>query len=134
MPAKMQAAVLALGGKMHMPCMDEPGVLNSEIENRLLTAFASNPACHGIKFFQGYYGPDSSSASMQEFSSAQNRLALNLSVSEDNGKVSLKDSDWTMFPRVLSGSLADLDKAATHICAIAKGEGSTEKTGYATSQ
>ncbi len=101
--------------------------MNRELENRLLSAFAINPECHGIRFFQGYYGPqDSTLEAMKQFTDSDWRLSLDLNPSSDTGEIALASSQWTLNPRefkVVSGSLVDVEKAATNICTVVKDKG-----------
>src|SRR5579859_1485691 len=68
LPAKEQTTLFAYSNKTHLPCLRPAEEMNRELENRLLSAFAINPECHGIRFFQGYYGPqDSTLEAMKQF-------------------------------------------------------------------
>lgn len=117
-------ATLYSTGRHYLPCLSEPGVLNRGIENQLLTAFASNPNCQGIKFFQGYYDPkDAATEAGMHYMKSDWRLSLDLTPSAETGAVSPADSQWTLNPRSLSGPLANTEKAAIDICTIVKGQG-----------
>lgn len=127
LPAKEQAALFAYSNKAHLLCLNPAEEMNRELENRLLSAFAINPECHGIRFFQGYYGPkDSTLEAMKQFTNSDWRLSLDLTPSSDTGEIDLAISQWTLNPRefkVVSGNLADVEKAATNICTVVKDKG-----------
>jgi len=123
LPVQQQAVLFAYSDKAHMPCLASPDELNVRAESALMTAFASNPECGGVKMIQGFYDPGGDVEASRAFNAATFRLDLDLNPSGQTGEVSFADSQWTIQPRTLSGSLADLDKATTAICRIAKGEG-----------
>ncbi|HEV3037867.1 MAG TPA: hypothetical protein VHA33_08795 [Candidatus Angelobacter sp.] len=124
MSAQEYVTLMTLTDKHYMPCLVEPRVMNSVVENQLLSAFAANPQCQGVSFSQGYYGPkDSTQEAGQKFLDSNWRLSLDLTPSAETGDVSLADSQWTLNPRTLSGNLENIEKAATDICTIVKGQG-----------
>jgi hypothetical protein len=121
---RQQAARLSFGGKVTVPCWQSSEIMNLLAENQVLTAFASNPECQGVKVVQGFYGPnDSDQVAARTFNSADWRLSLDLNPSAETGDIALAQSEWTINPRSLSGSLADTEKATTQICHIAKAAG-----------
>lgn len=119
---KDQATLIYLGKKF-TPCLRPAEEMNIAAENELVTAFAANPACVGIKVVQGFYDPRGDAEANRVYSSANYRLSLDLVPSSETGEVSLQESQWSISPRTLSGSLSDLDKATTQICRIAKAQG-----------
>jgi hypothetical protein len=124
LPLNQQITLMTYSNNHFMPCLFPAAEMNVRVENELMTAFASNPACQGIKFFQGYYDPkDVNSEEGKNYLTAKWRLSLDLAPSSETGEVVLASSQWTLSPKSLSGSLADLDKASTQICRIAKGQG-----------
>jgi hypothetical protein len=91
--AKEQAALFAYSDKAHVPCLGTAEDMNLQLENRLLSAFVINPECHGIQFFQGYYGPkDSTLEAMTQFTDSDWRLSLDLNPSSDTGEIALASS------------------------------------------
>jgi hypothetical protein len=127
LPAKEQAALFAYSDKAHIPCLNPAEGMYLQLENRLLSAFAVNPECHGIQFFQGYYGPkDSTLEAMRQFTDSDWRLSLDLNPSSDTGEIALANSQWTLNPRefkTIWGSLDDVEKATTQICIAIKSKG-----------
>jgi hypothetical protein len=125
--SKEWAALYSLTGKSHMSCLFEADVMNRGVENQLLSAFASNPRCQGVRFAQGYYGPKESTPDAEvQFASSDWRLSLDLTPSDQTGEVSLAESQWTLNPREfksISGTLANIEKASTDVCTIVKGQG-----------
>jgi hypothetical protein len=124
LPLKEQAIIFARSDNNHLPCLFPPVQMNLTVENQLLSAFASNPRCEGVKFLQGYYDPSDSAKEVgQIYLSSDWRLSLDLTPSAETGEVSLKDSQWTLNPKSLSGALTSLEKASTDICVIVKRQG-----------
>lgn len=124
LPVKDQVTLMYYSDKKYTPCLFPPNEMNIRAENQLMTAFASNPDCHGVRFSQGYYDPqDAAKEEEKNYLSANWRLSLDLVPTSETGEVSLAMSQWTLNPKSLSGSLANLDQAASQICRIAKGQG-----------
>lgn len=122
LPAKEKFDQMYYSPRRFFPCVGPAKDLNVNIENQLLTAFAGNPACEGIRFFQGYYDPQDHKAAQQnkDFQAAEWRLSLDLVASSETGTVSLERSQWTLSPTSLSGSLLSMHKAASDICSVVK--------------
>src|ERR1051326_7512105 len=57
LPTKQKFDQMYYSPRRFVPCLGPAKDMNVNIENQLITAFAGNPACGGIRFFQGYYDP-----------------------------------------------------------------------------
>jgi hypothetical protein len=128
MDARTQAAFYSVTGKSHVSCLRPADELNIDIENQLMSAFASNTGCQGVAFSQGFHDPktDATTESGQRWLSSEWHLSLDLTPSGDTGEVSLSNSHWTLNDKhykSLSGSLASIEKATTDVCTIIKGQG-----------
>lgn len=119
LPKQEQFAHLYYAEKPFLTCQNPAREMNVNVENQLMTAFAANPMCDGIQFFQGYYDPKDSQQK-KDFLAAEWRLSIDLVASAETGGVVLEPSLWTLTPTSQSGSLRSMDKAAADICTIVK--------------
>jgi hypothetical protein len=124
LPIKEKFDQMYYSPNRHLPCQSPAKEMYVIVEGQLMTAFAANPMCEGIKFSQGYYGPtgdkEKDAQPNKDFLAAEWRLSLDLVASPQTGSVALEPSHWTLSPTSRSGSLLSMDKAAADICAVVK--------------